>query len=85
MVNHLNVTGTELTGDIYNGSGYYGQTAVGIEVNLGKDAVLSGAVAQTCLLYTSCQCCYRKTPKHNRGSRAEAAPGYSERTLHKPG
>ena len=52
MVNHLNVTGTELTGDIYNGSGYYGQTAVGIEVNLGRDAVLSGAVAQTETIHT---------------------------------
>ena len=52
MVNHLNVTGTELNGDIYNGSGYYGQTAVGIEVNLGKDAVLNGAVAQTETIHT---------------------------------
>lgn len=52
VVNHLNVTGTELTGDIYNGSGYYGQTAVGIEVNLGKDAVLTGAVAQTETIHT---------------------------------
>lgn len=52
VVNHLNVTGTELTGDIYNGSGYYGQTAVGIEVNLGKDAVLNGAAAQTETIHT---------------------------------
>ena len=52
VVNHLNVTGTELTGDIYNGSGYYGQTAVGIEVTLGKDAVLNGAVAQTETIHT---------------------------------
>ena len=52
VVNHLNVTGTELSGDIYNGSGYYGQTAVGIEVNLGKDAVLNGAVAQTETIHT---------------------------------
>ena len=52
VVNHLNVTGTELTGDIYNGSGYYGQTAAGIEVNLGKDAVLNGAAAQTETIHT---------------------------------
>lgn len=52
VVNHLNVENTELTGDIYNGSGYYGQTAVGVEVNLGADAVLNGAVAQTETIHT---------------------------------
>ncbi len=52
VVNHLNVENTELTGDIYNGSGYYGQNAVGVEVNLGKDAVLSGAMAQTETIHT---------------------------------
>ncbi len=52
VVNHLNVESSELTGDIYNGSGYYGETAVGVEVNLGKDAVLNGAVAQTETIHT---------------------------------
>lgn len=52
VVNHLNVESTELSGDIYNGSGYYGQTAVGVEVNLGTDAVLNGAVAQTETIHT---------------------------------
>lgn len=52
VVNHLNVEGSELSGDIYNGSGYYGQTAVGVEVNLGTDAVLNGAVAQTETIHT---------------------------------
>lgn len=52
VVNHLNVESSELSGDIYNGSGYYGQTAVGVEVNLGKDAVYHGAVAQTETIHT---------------------------------
>ena len=52
VVNHLNVENTELTGDIYNGSGYYGQSAVGVEVNLGKDAVWNGAAAQTETIHT---------------------------------
>jgi hypothetical protein len=52
VVNHLNVENTELTGDIYNGSGYYGETAVGVEVNLGQDAVLNGAIAQTETIHT---------------------------------
>ena len=52
VVNHLNVEGTELSGDIYNGSGYYGQTAVGVEINLGKDAVLNSAIAQTETIHT---------------------------------
>lgn len=52
VVNHLNVENSELSGDIYNGSGYYGQTAVGIEVNLGQDAVLHGAMAQTETIHT---------------------------------
>ena len=52
VVNHLNVESSELFGDIYNGSGYYGQTAVGVEVNLGQDAVYHGAVAQTETIHT---------------------------------
>ena len=52
VVNHLNVENTELSGDIYNGSGYYGQTAVGVEVNLGADAVWNGAAAQTETIHT---------------------------------
>ena len=52
VVNHLNVESSELFGDIYNGSGYYGQTAVGVEVNLGKDAIYHGAVAQTETIHT---------------------------------
>jgi hypothetical protein len=52
VVNHLNVENTELSGDIYNGSGYYGETAVGVEVNLGQDAVLNGAIAQTETIHT---------------------------------
>lgn len=52
MVDHLNVENTELTGDVYNGSGYYGQSAVGVEVNLGKDAVWNGAAAQTETIHT---------------------------------
>ena len=47
MTNYLNVAHCMLRGDIYNGSGYYGQTATGVEVNLGQDAVYCGAVAQT--------------------------------------
>lgn len=47
VVHELNVETTELSGDIYNGSGYYGQTAVGLAVNLGTDAVLNSAIAQT--------------------------------------
>lgn len=52
VVNHLNVESSELSGDIYNGSGYYGQTAVGVEVNLGEDAILNGAIAQTETIHT---------------------------------
>ncbi len=52
VVNHLNVNSSEIFGDIYNGSGYYGQTAVGVEVNLGADAVYHGAVAQTETIHT---------------------------------
>lgn len=47
VVHQLNVETTELSGDIYNGSGYYGETAVGLAVNLGTDAVLNSAIAQT--------------------------------------
>lgn len=52
VVSYLNVSNTKLTGDIYNGSGYYGQTATEIEVNLGENAVLNGAVAQTETIHT---------------------------------
>ena len=47
VVHQLNIDTTELTGDIYNGTGYYGQTAIGLDVNLGADAVLNSAIAQT--------------------------------------
>ena len=43
----LNVTGTELEGDIYNGSGYNGMSAVPLTVNLEKDSVLTGTIART--------------------------------------
>ena len=47
VVHELNIDTTELSGDIYNGTGYYGQSAVGLAVNLGTDAVLNSAIAQT--------------------------------------
>jgi hypothetical protein len=52
VVDQLNVTDSQLVGDIYNGSGYYGETAVGVEVNLGENAVLTGLVAQTETIHT---------------------------------
>ena len=43
----LNVTDAELTGDVFNGSGYYGQEAKPLHVKLGKGAVLNGAISAT--------------------------------------
>ena len=38
---------TELTGDLYNGSGYYGQPAKQMYVTLGAGAVLNGRISAT--------------------------------------
>ena len=38
---------TELTGSLYNGSGYYGQPAKQLYVTLGKGAVLTGGISAT--------------------------------------
>jgi hypothetical protein len=48
---NINISGTELTGDIYNGSGYYEQSATPIAVNLGEGAVLNGAIAATSCIH----------------------------------
>ena len=43
----LNATDVTLNGNIYNGSGYYGQDAKPLFVTLGKGAVLNGAISAT--------------------------------------
>ena len=43
----LNATDVTLNGDIYNGTGYYGQKPKPLFVTLGKGAVLNGAVSAT--------------------------------------
>jgi len=43
----LNATDVTLNGNVYNGSGYYGQSAKPLFVNLGKGAVLNGAISAT--------------------------------------
>ena len=43
----LNVTDAVLDGNVYNGAGYYGQKAKPLFVNLGKGAVLNGAISAT--------------------------------------
>lgn len=47
VTNEFNATDVTLTGDIYNGTGYYGQDAVKLDVNLGKGASLTGIIAAT--------------------------------------
>ena len=43
----LNVTDAVLNGDVFNGTGYYGQKPKPLHVTLGKGAVLNGAVSCT--------------------------------------
>ncbi len=47
VTNEFNATDVTLEGDIYNGTGYYGQDAVKLNVNLGKGASLTGVIAST--------------------------------------
>ncbi len=44
---HFRASDVTLNGDLYNGSGYYGQKAKQLYVTLGKGAVLNGAIAAT--------------------------------------
>ncbi len=41
------IAGTTVDGDLYNGTGYYGQSANTLDVVLGEGAVLNGAIAST--------------------------------------
>lgn len=43
----FNAAGVSLKGDLYNGSGYFGQTAKQLYVTLGKGCVLDGAISAT--------------------------------------
>ena len=43
----LNATDVTLNGNVYNGTGYYGQKPKPLFVTLGKGAVLNGAVSAT--------------------------------------
>lgn len=45
--NHFNATDVTLKGDLYNGSGYYGQQATQLYVTLGKGCTLDGAISAT--------------------------------------
>jgi len=44
---HFKASDTALTGDLYNGSGYYGQQAKQLYVTLGKGASLTGSISAT--------------------------------------
>jgi hypothetical protein len=44
---NLNLTNGTYTGSVYNGTGYYGQSGDALNVNLGKDATLQGAISLT--------------------------------------
>ena len=48
--NYFNLEGTEATGNIYNGTGYYG-SANALAVTLGIDAVLNGSIAATEIIH----------------------------------
>lgn len=52
-VSNINISDTELTGDIFNGSGYYEQSATPIAVNLGEGGVLNGAIAATSCIHVN--------------------------------
>ena len=49
---NLNITNSELDGNIYNGSGYK-QQASALKVNLGEDAKLTGAISATTVKHTT--------------------------------
>jgi len=44
---NLNLTNGAYTGNVYNGTGYYGQSGDALNVNLGKGANLQGAISLT--------------------------------------
>jgi len=44
---NLNMTNGAYTGNVYNGTGYYGQSGDSLNVNIGKGAILQGAISLT--------------------------------------
>jgi hypothetical protein len=44
---NLNLTNGDYTGDVYNGTGYYGQSGDALNVNLDEGAAMQGAISLT--------------------------------------